>query len=221
MTKNAKDDSKPRTGLFDSQLGHLFENLMDVSSLAVKYAAKSTSNSTAALLRAPEQLELMGKAGSALKDLRVTAGYSLEELATLLDIENPSVLKSIEEGNAALPMNIMLRMSSLYSRNDPIPFIMRFSRTYHPSLSNMLSVSGLDKIMIQAERELKLVNIYRAQDTARQLSDEDFDQVLTFTKQAFDMALHFVSDNPQQSSGDQEPPKQQDNFTTDDKDHKE
>lgn len=192
--KTGKGDNRGQSGLFNNQLGTLFENLMDVSSLAVKYAAKSTSTGTAALLKTPENLELMGKAGSTLKDLRVTAGYSLEELADTLDVENPNLLQSIEDGKAALPMNLLLRMSSLYSRNDPLPFIMRFSRTYHPSLSNILSKSGLDGMMIKAERELKLVNIYRSKDEARQLSDDGFDKVLEFTSTAFNMALHFVSE---------------------------
>ena len=192
--KTGKGDNSGQPGLFNNQLGTLFENLMDVSSLAVKYAAKSTSSGTAALLKTPENLELMGKAGSALKDLRVTAGYSLEELADTLDVDNPNLLQSIEDGKAALPMNLLLRMSSLYSRNDPLPFVMRFSRTYHPSLSNILNKSGLDGVIIKAERELKLVNIYRSKDEARQLSDEGFDKVLEFTNKAFNMALHFVSE---------------------------
>jgi hypothetical protein len=47
--------------------------------------------------------------------------------------------------------------------------------------------------MLQVGREREIVNIYRANDAARRLSDEDFAAILDFTRKAFDMALAFRS----------------------------
>jgi hypothetical protein len=44
---------------------------------------------------------------------------------------------------------------------------------------------------VQAGRERELANVYRGNDTARRLPDEDFAAVLAFTRQAFDMAVAF------------------------------
>jgi hypothetical protein len=45
--------------------------------------------------------------------------------------------------------------------------------------------------VVQAGRERELANLYRGNDDARRLSDEEFAEVLAFTKTAFDMAVRF------------------------------
>lgn len=184
---------------FRSQIGFVLENITNAIDHAVKLKDRTTGIiSTSSLLKSPEKLELMGKAGTVLKDMRETAGLSLEELSSIIKADNPGILKRIEEGQAALPIDLMLRLASLYSRNDPLPFIIRFSHTYHPRLSKLLEKTGIDRILIQAERELKFINIYRNKDIARKLSDEGFDQVLDFTQKAFEMSLHFVFEQENQ-----------------------
>src|SRR5690606_23759140 len=44
------------------------------------------------------------------------------------------------------------------------------------------------------ERERQFINIYRSQDKARELSDEGFNRVLEFTRQAFNLSLHFIGE---------------------------
>jgi len=191
--KKRHDKSSTATGL-GKPVGLFVENLVDVFTQAAKYTVQTTSAMAAGTLKTPEKLELMGKAGSALKDLRQTAGLTLDELSSAVDLENSGLLKSIEEGKAALPIDLMLRLASLYSRHDPLPFIIRFSHTYYPRLEKLLKTSGISNLLIEAERELKFINIYRSADDARQLSDEGFNRVLDFTRQAFLMALHFAAD---------------------------
>jgi hypothetical protein len=48
-------------------------------------------------------------------------------------------------------------------------------------------------VPLQLEREREFVNVLRSRDEARTLSDEDFEQVLRFTRAAFEMALHFAA----------------------------
>ncbi len=180
-------------GIFGSKISFFLENITNVIGHAVKIKDRTTNIITSnALLKTPEKFELMGKAGKVLKDMRETAGLSLEELSSVTKIDNPSILRSIEKGHAALPVDLMLRLASFYSRNDPLPFVIRFSRTYHPGLNRLLEKSGIDRLFIKAERELKFINIYRNNDNARKISDKGFDQVLDFTQKAFEMALHFV-----------------------------
>lgn len=191
--KPSKQDQQAK-GKLDPQISNFFEGLIEVSTQAIKYAAGSTSTFKNTLMKTPERLVLMGEAGKALKDMRETAGLTLDDMASVLEMEDPGIIKAIEEGTAALPIDIMVRLASFYSRNDPLPFIIRFSRTYHPVLSEMLNKTGLDRLMIQAEREMKFIKIYRNLDGARKLSDEGFDKVLEFTQKAFVMALHFVAE---------------------------
>jgi transcriptional regulator with XRE-family HTH domain len=50
---------------------------------------------------------------------------------------------------------------------------------------------GIGRLVVQAGRERELANVYRGNDAARRLSDEDFAAVLAFTRQGFDMAVAF------------------------------
>lgn len=189
----ARDKNKS-SGLLDPQVGNFLEGILEFSTQAVKFAASTSGGLTETLKKSPEKLKMMGEAGMALKDLRETAGMSLEELATAVNMEDPNIMAAIEEGKAALPMDVLMRLASVYSRNDPIPFVFRFARTYHPKLTEVLNKTGLDRLLLKAEREMKFIKIYRNIDAARNLSDEGFDKVLEFTNKAFVMAMHFVAE---------------------------
>ena len=51
---------------------------------------------------------------------------------------------------------------------------------------------GIGRIPLQFEREREFINIFRRHDDARNLSDEGFRRVLEFTRQSFEMSLHFI-----------------------------
>jgi hypothetical protein len=76
-------------------------------------------------------------------------------------------------------------------RNDPISFVMRFTRLYNPEIWQTLEQLGIGRLALQAGREREFANLYRANDAARDLSDEDFSAVLGFTRAAFEMAVTF------------------------------
>ncbi|MGB5325965.1 MAG: helix-turn-helix transcriptional regulator [Pseudomonadales bacterium] len=175
-------------------LGALFGGVVGVSGAALQYAAgKTIDQANRVINNTPEQLERMGVAGRSLKDLRQVTGITLEELARSIDMSNTDLLSAIEEGRAAMPFEILLRLASFYARNNPLPFILKYARTYNPRISSMLEKIGIDKLVIEAEREIQIAQIYRSRDAARQLSDEGFEKVRAFTAQAFDMALHFAA----------------------------
>ena len=142
----------------------------------------------------PEQLERMGRAGTTLKDAREVAGLTLTELSSAIGLKDPGLLETVEKGKAGLPFEIILRLASFYARNDPLPFVIKYARTYSPGILDVMETLGLDKLTLQAEREIQFINIYRSQDAARQLSDDGFERVHQFTQRAFEMALHFVAE---------------------------
>ena len=51
---------------------------------------------------------------------------------------------------------------------------------------------GIGELPLQLEREREFVNVLRGADETRSLSDEDFAEVLEFTRAAFELALGFA-----------------------------
>jgi hypothetical protein len=76
-------------------------------------------------------------------------------------------------------------------RNDPISFALKLTRSYNPGIWKALDDLGVGKLVVQAGRERDFANLYRANDAARRLTDEDFAHVLRFVGSAFDMAVGF------------------------------
>ena len=76
-------------------------------------------------------------------------------------------------------------------RNDPISFVVRFTRSYNPDVWKTLEALGIGRLAVQAGREWEFANLYRASDVARRLSDEEFAELLKFMQAAFSLALAF------------------------------
>lgn len=133
------------------------------------------------------------EAGRTLRELRELAGLTVDELADALEVSDRSLLEAVEKGTATLSFELILRLSALLARNDPVPFIVQMTRTYNPALWKILEGWGIVRIPLQMERERRFLNVFRAQDVARKLSDEAFEHVLRFTQVAFEMALDFAA----------------------------
>jgi transcriptional regulator with XRE-family HTH domain len=146
-----------------------------------------------ALLLPREPSALQREAGAYLRELRELAGLTLAELSEAMDLRDRTLLKAVEEGTAALSFELILRLSSILARHDPLPFISRMTRSYNPTVWRFLEDWGPGRLPLQFERERRFVNVYRGHDAARKLSDEGFEHVLAFTRTAFEMALHFVA----------------------------
>lgn len=166
------------------------------SVLGIAGAAADLSISAAkAVLVKPEQRAALERAGTALRATREAAGLSVKELGDAINLKDPALLDLVENGKAALPFEIVLRLASVLGRNDPISFIMRFTRSYNPDVWKTLESLGIGRLAVQAGREREFANIYRSSDVARTLSDEEFAAVLGFVRQAFDLALVFRSES--------------------------
>ena len=150
-----------------------------------------------AFLKDPKKRKIMEEAGAILQDMRETAGVSLSEVGERLGIESSSVVEAAEEGKSLLPFDLILRLAGLLARHDPVPFVMRLTKIYYPSTYQALEFIGLSSIYSAVEREKRFINIYRGSDDddVRNLSDEEFDNVLEFTKSAFEMGVQFIAEH--------------------------
>jgi transcriptional regulator with XRE-family HTH domain len=128
----------------------------------------------------PERLEAMAEAGHFLRDARETAGLSLAELAERLELSNEDVLKGVEEGRTILPLELVLRTASLLARHDPVPFLIKFLRSYNPGLEATLEQWGVMALPRNYERERRFVNLYRQHDFLREMSDDEYQRFVEY-----------------------------------------
>lgn len=147
-------------------------------------------------LLSSEQQAWMARAGMAIRDARKTAGLSLDELASALDLEDKTLLKAMEQGSATVSFDLILRLTSLLARNDPIPFLISLVRGFNPRLWALLEDWGIGQLPTLVERDRKWMNIYRGNEAARRLSDADFDQVLAFCDTALRMVIQLKTSEP-------------------------
>ena len=154
-------------------------------------AADVTMGAARMMLPRPGQRRTLEKAGSVLRQMREAAGMSVNEVGKAIDLKDPELLELVENGKVALPFEIILRLASILRRNDPISFVMRFTRSYNPDVWKTLESLGIGRLALQAGRERDFANLYRGSDAACRLSDEEFAEVLKFTRAAFELALVF------------------------------
>jgi transcriptional regulator with XRE-family HTH domain len=179
----------------------LIDRLASLTGSALRFGVKATDTSLRvgrALINSQDQLRAMLTAGQSLKDIREVAGLTVSEMSEALNLRDKSVLEAIENGTTTLSFELILRLAALIARNDPIPFIMRTTRNYNPEVWQILNDWGVARLPLQFEREREFINIFRRHDDARTLSDEGFQKVLEFTRQSFEMSLHFIEEQERQ-----------------------
>jgi len=137
----------------------------------------------------PERLEAMADAGHFLRDARETAGMSLKDLSESLGLSDRGVLEDIESGETIMPLELMLRSAALLARHDPIPFLIKFMRTYNPALENALEQWGIMALPKQYERERRFVNLMRQHDALRRLSDDEYDRYIHYMESSSNLVL--------------------------------
>jgi transcriptional regulator with XRE-family HTH domain len=131
------------------------------------------------------------KGAALLRDLRQAAGLTLDDLGRALEVDDPSFMGLVEAGKVGLPFELILRLTAVLGRNDPVGFILQMTRAYNPTMWKALEGVGVGRLLVQAGREREFANIYRSHDAARALSDADFAAALSFADAAFVTALAF------------------------------
>ena len=137
----------------------------------------------------PERLEAMAEAGHFLRDARETAGLSLKELTEALGVKDNTLLEDIESGDRVMPLELVFRSASLVARHDPIPYLIRFMRTYNPALGATLEQWGIMALPLQYERERRWINLYRQHDILRGLDDDEYERLISYVDSATNLVL--------------------------------
>lgn len=171
-----------------SQVKHMAEQVMDWAGTAAEMAV----GATAPLVKEPKRRAALERAGLVIRDARETAGMTAQDLAAALDFSDTNLLDLAESGRIALPFEVILRLASLLARNDPIAFVMNLTRFYNPGLWKLMEQLGIGKLALNVGREREFMNIFRANDSVRQLKDDEFKIVLKFTQSAFDSAVEMA-----------------------------
>lgn len=140
----------------------------------------------------PERLEAMAEAGRFLRDARETAGMSLKDLAENLGVADNSVLEGVESGDSIMPLELMLRSAALLARHDPIPFLIKFMRTYNPALEKKLEKWGVLTLPKNFERERRFGNIYRQHDVLRNLNDDEHARFIEYMNSSTELVLNVM-----------------------------
>ncbi|MCX8004264.1 MAG: helix-turn-helix domain-containing protein [Burkholderiaceae bacterium] len=167
------------------------------SALGIAGAALELKLTTAAAqARTPAQQELLRQAGRWLQRARRAAGYTLAELGRAIDLRDPALLALVENGRAALPFEVILRLSAVLGRNDPIEFAVNLTRTARPELWQALERLGIGRLLLQSARERAFANVYRAHEATRRLSDAEFAALLRLVDAAVRLALAFRAQEP-------------------------
>jgi transcriptional regulator with XRE-family HTH domain len=170
-------------------------------SLVAKAGYSSVKVGKTLLFSSSGDTKLMEETGAYLKDVRELAGLTQNELTEALHLSDQSLLAAVEKGTATLSFELILRLAALLARHDPMPFIIKFTRTYDPEIWDILERWGVGHIPVHFDRERQFINIYRGHDAARKLTDNGFEKVLQFTRAAFETALHFVSEQKKSQIG--------------------
>ena len=149
----------------------------------------------------PERLEAMAEAGHFLRDARETAGLSIKDLSDSLGLADKTLLEKIESGEAIMPLEPMLRSVSLLARHDPIPFLIKFMRTYNPALEKRLEQWGILALPKEYERERRFLNLYRQRDVLRTLNDDAFDRFIGYMESSTDLVLNVMTSEKAAAAG--------------------
>lgn len=195
-TNPAPDSPSTGSSALDAGLAGLVGSLGGLTSglrsSALRLADRTRQSAARAIGRSPEQLRLIALAGESLRDMREVAGMTVVEITEALNLRDKSFWEAVEDGREVLSFELILRLASLVARNDPLPFVMKLTRSYQPRLWAILDELGISQLPLQFERERAFINIYRRHDAARALSDAEFEHALRFTQDAFDLAISFL-----------------------------
>lgn len=146
------------------------------------------------------------KGAALLRDLRQAAGLTLDDLGHALEVDDPAVLGLAEKGKVGLPFELILRLTAVLGRNDPVGFVLQMTRGYNPRMWKALEALGVGHLLVQAGRERQFANIYRSHDAARSLSDADFATALAFADAAFATAVAFQTRHRKTRAKEADPP---------------
>ena len=202
-TKATKNPSKTS----EQESSSLFEQLLDIGGrIAIGAVDVAKAGSAVPLMLTDnllkdiymksidhERLNSMIEAGRFLQDAREVAGLNIQELAEALGLSDTELLEEVEKGQATLPFDMALRIASLIARHDPVPFVIKFVRTYNPALEDKMEQWGIAALPKEYERERRFINLLRQHDELRTLSDEEYERFIGYQQSAVAYTLDVMA----------------------------
>ena len=85
-------------------------------------------------LTKPSRKAAVKNAESVFRSLRESAGLTLNDIGKAINLEDLSLLEAVEGGKVGLPVEVILQLAGVLGRNDPIPVMTKFTRSYNPRL---------------------------------------------------------------------------------------
>ena len=199
MTKQSEQDKQTDSELSITRLPSEFIGLLKrYGSIALQLSGTTNYTQKQFDKLSPSQKQLLHHAGEMIRDTREVAGLSYDEMSEALELSDKSLLEAIEEGTATVSFEIILKLSSLLARHDPIPFALELLQAYQPELWQTFESWGLGRWPGHYGRERSFTNIFRKNDEARDLTDEEFEKALELTQSAFNMAIDWFKTSKQQ-----------------------
>jgi len=156
-SEEARTPPESTLGTLLSTVGAIGGLTGELASSALRLASRTRSGAARGVSRTPEQLRMMASAGESLRDIREVAGMTVREIVTALNLRDKSVWEAIEDGREVISFELILRLASLVARNDPLPFVLKYTRSYHPRLWGVLHELKLDEFSLQMGRERSFV----------------------------------------------------------------
>lgn len=203
----ARKDKQETDSLLDSLrrltgqvAGGTFELARNTATMTAMFGETWLRNTVLNQLE-PERLEAMAEAGHFLRDARETAGMSLKEMAEGLGLSDKAMLEDIERGETIMPLELMLRAASLVARHDPIPFLIKFMRTYNPALEKTLEQWGVLTLPKHYERERRFLNLYRQHDALRGFTDGEYARFLSYMESSCNLVLDVMQKEKAANAG--------------------
>jgi hypothetical protein len=111
-----------------------------------------------ALLLKPEHRKIFREAALPLKDVRNLVRMTQNEISHVLKEKDTSLLKAVEGWAVEFSIELILRVTGIYSRDDLIPFLKQYSRTYSPAIWELLDGWGIKRLHLYLERERGFVS---------------------------------------------------------------
>jgi len=167
----------------------------------------------------PESVDQVWKAaGDYLQELRLAAGYTIDGFAKAMNQQGADdTIRAAEAGRELFPMAWLEQASKVLNENDPREFIDTMQRRYQESIdtfteaanqvANQVAGQTAGNTTSQAtthegraarfsaqamgDRQLKLAAVF-SDESMKDLTDEQFEQLLTFVRANYNSALQLV-----------------------------
>jgi len=131
------------------------------------------------------------QAGRLLRTMREALGISVQAVADAARLRDPALVEEAERGKIALSFDAVIRLAGILGDRDPMGAASRLLRAYHPEMSKTLDKLRTIGFVMPDARERALLAIYRRNEAAHAIPDDDFDAIVDVLASVFVRLVDF------------------------------